>query len=132
MTANHSQRNGVSEPKTGHHNGSRSRVGASNGGPRRVRSGKESERNILQAVIRFGRDLPGRMNAQMKSHPTAALATVGGVSFAFGALVGSRFGRLALAAAIPFLVKRLFEGDLGREIGDYARGLADEAVAPAS
>jgi hypothetical protein len=63
----------------------------------------------------------------MKSHPTTVLAVVGGVSFGLGALLGSRLGRLALAAAIPLVVKRLLEGELGQGLAGYAEKLADDA-----
>jgi hypothetical protein len=63
----------------------------------------------------------------MKSHPTTVLAVVGGVSFGLGALLGSRLGRLALAAAIPLVVKRLLEGGLGQGLAGYAEKLADDA-----
>lgn len=132
MATNQSQRNGDSEPKTGNQSESRARAGASSGAVRRSRNGNESEKKIIETVVEFGRTLPRKVDTQLKRNPTATLATIGGVSFALGALLGSKFGRMALVAAVPFIVKRMFEGDFGRELGDYARGLVDDAVSPVS
>lgn len=59
----------------------------------------------------------------LQSHPSAALATVGVLSFALGAVVGSRIGRLVMMAAIPALVGRILQGEVGDRIGRYAESL---------
>src|SRR5271154_451856 len=50
-------------------------------------------------VVRAGRELPRRIEAELKSNPVGMMAAVGAGSFVLGALLGSKLGRLALAAA---------------------------------
>lgn len=79
----------------------------------------------LDRIIHLGRELPRRIEAQLARNPAGVIAAVGAGSFVLGALLGSKLGRLALAAAIPYAVERVFEGVLGEKLGEYARGLAD-------
>lgn len=116
MGTHQSHRNGAHASRAGHSNGSRAQHGRG-----------RAETTLLESLLRLGRDMPRRLDAQMKSHPTTVLAVVGGVSFGLGALLGSRLGRLALAAAIPLVVKRLLEGELGQGLAGYAEKLADDA-----
>jgi hypothetical protein len=73
-------------------------------------------------ISRLSRELPRRIERELKTNPTALVGAVAGASFLLGALVGSKIGRLAIAAAIPYAVKHLFEGD----VGNYVRGLLKE------
>jgi hypothetical protein len=106
-----------------HHNGARTtnHGHASKTDPRRSRGLRSQQR--LSQLIAFGRNLPNQIQAQYKTNPTLAVATIGGVAFALGALVGSKLGRLALAAAVPYAIKRVFEGDVGEDFGQFAREL---------
>jgi len=93
-------------------------------GSARVPNGHSSHEP--RRTFRIDRELPKRIGAQVKSHPATVLAGVGVGSFVLGALLGSRLGRVALAAAIPYAVGRVFEGVLGQKIADYARELTEE------
>jgi hypothetical protein len=97
-----------------HHNGTR---------PARAR-GAAQELHGTHVFARLTR-LPHDARSAMKDHPGTTLAAVAAGSFVLGALAGSTVGRLVLTAAAPFVVKRLLEGELGRDLGDYVRKLAD-------
>jgi hypothetical protein len=101
-----------------HHNGARGS---------RTTGSKQPRLERLRSVIVSARQLPESIQSQLKAHPAATLATIAGASFALGALAGSRLGRIAVAAAIPLVLKRVLEGDVGQEIAQYARGLFDAA-----
>ena len=77
----------------------------------------------VREIVRFARELPQSVQTQFKAHPAATVATIAGVSFVFGALAGSRLGRIAMAAAFPLVLKRVLEGEVGEEIARYVRGL---------
>jgi hypothetical protein len=66
----------------------------------------------------------------MRSHPPETVAAVGAVSFALGAVVGSKLGRLVLAVAIPLAIKSAFEGEVARELGKYAQGFIRNVQSP--
>ena len=60
----------------------------------------------LDDIVGFTRRLPREVQSAMKTHPAATLAAVAAGAFVLGALVGSPLGRLAMAAAVPVLVRR--------------------------
>jgi hypothetical protein len=74
-------------------------------------------------VLGFVRELPKTLGVQLRAHPPQTAMAIGAVSFALGAVLGSRLGRLVLAVAVPLAVKSAFEGEAARELGKYARGL---------
>jgi hypothetical protein len=78
----------------------------------------------LEQVINLARDLPHTLQTELRSNPMRVIATVGAGAFVMGALLGSRMGRLAIAAALPHVVERVFQGALG----DKIRSLAEEVT----
>jgi threonine/homoserine efflux transporter RhtA len=62
----------------------------------------------------------------MDAHPVAVLAAVSGASFLAGAVLGSRFGRAILLAAIPFALERLVASELAPRLWSYMEGLMRE------
>ena len=77
-------------------------------------------------IGRVGRELPRRIEAQMRSNPVAVIATVGAFAFTLGAVLGSRLGRVALAAALPLTIQRIFEGAFGEKLGELTRRLTED------
>jgi hypothetical protein len=77
--------------------------------------------------------LPKRVKARFEANPVSSVAAVAAGSFVLGTLLGSRLVRLALAAAIPLAVERLFQGAVGEKLVAYARtvtGGAERSAAP--
>jgi hypothetical protein len=117
------------ESKASHRNGSRAGHRTKGARSRFSRTKtKHADGAALDALVRLGRDFPGMIEAQLKTHPGVVLATVGGISFACGAALGSKLGRIAIAAAVPLALKRVFEGELGQEITQYTRELVEGAL----
>jgi hypothetical protein len=106
-----------------HHNGARSN-GTRNSRPA---GSKQPQLQRLRSIVVSASQLPEGVQAKLKAHPAATVATIAGASFVFGALAGSRLGRIAIAAAIPLVLKRIIEGDVGQEIAQYAKGLVNAA-----
>lgn len=71
--------------------------------------------------------LPKRVRTQFRDNPASVVAAVGAGSFVLGALVASRVGRIALAAAIPLALERLFKGAVGDKLVEYVKALGSEA-----
>jgi hypothetical protein len=115
--------NGKNHPHRSEHNGSR--VSQRPHSPETTkRTHRVDKRSLdLHQLIATGRDLPRQIVARLQANPAAAFATVGVGSFLLGALLSSRLGRLVLAAAVPYAITRVFESELGQEIGKYAEGL---------
>jgi hypothetical protein len=107
------KRKQAGRPSRARHGGSR--IQASTSGP---------------GIVRFARSLPKTIGVQMRAHPPETLAAFSAVSFAFGAVVGSRLGRLMLAVAIPLAIKSALEGEVARELGKYAQGFMRNVQAP--
>ncbi len=76
-----------------------------------------------KTVARMAKTAKKELKSQMEERPFATVAIVGGVTFALGALVGTRIGRLVIAAAVPLLVKRAFEGTLVADAEEFVRPL---------
>jgi hypothetical protein len=74
-------------------------------------------------VLEMGRGLPRKLHRNMDAHPVAILAAVGGASFLAGAVLGSRFGRALLLAAIPIALERLVASELAPRLWSYVEGL---------
>ena len=73
--------------------------------------GKESvasRATKLGDLSRAARDLPGRIEARLKSDPVGTLVAFGAGCFVLGALFGSRLGRLAIVTALPYAIERVF------------------------
>jgi hypothetical protein len=87
----------------------RSNGAASNG------HGNRHAQASLGEVLEMVRGLPRRLHSNMDVHPVAVLAAVGGASFLAGAVLGSRFGRAVLFAAIPIALERLVASELARD-----------------
>jgi hypothetical protein len=75
--------------------------------------------------IKTLRAFPQRLKASAQENPGAALIAVGAAGFVMGGLLGSRLGRLAIAASIPVVVSRVLDGSLAREMMRFATGIAD-------
>lgn len=86
---------------------------------------RAARRTRFENLAGFTRRLPREVQSAMKTHPAATLAAVAAGSFVLGALVGSPLGRLALAAAVPVLVRRAIDGDLRQGLSAFARALAE-------
>lgn len=67
--------------------------------------------------------LPKAVVERLKENPAAGFALVGAASFLLGGLLGSKLGRLALAAALPLVVVRMLEGRIGSEMMRYVEEL---------
>jgi hypothetical protein len=91
---------------------------------------KSRARASQPGIVGFVRDLPKTLGVQLRAHPSETAAAIGAVSFALGAVLGSRVGRLILAVAIPLALKSAFEGEAVHELGRYARGLIRGAQSP--
>jgi hypothetical protein len=95
--------------------------------PRRARSSTrphdEGTWNGLSDVVRAGRSLPRKVKREMALRPEVLLATVGGVSFLAGAVLGSRLGRALLAAAIPIGLERLVSSEIAPKLMKYAKDI---------
>jgi hypothetical protein len=95
--------------------------------PRRARSSArphdEGKWNGLSDVVRAGRSLPRKVKREMTLRPEVLLATVGGVSFLAGAVLGSRLGRALLAAAIPIGLERLVSSEIAPKLMKYAKDM---------
>jgi hypothetical protein len=77
----------------------------------------------LSDVVRAGRSLPRKVKREMALRPEVLLATVGGVSFLAGAVLGSRLGRALLAAAIPIGLERLVSSEIAPKLMKYAKDI---------
>jgi hypothetical protein len=82
----------------------------------------------IEAAIRLARQIPRQLDAQVRTRPVAALATVGGVSFVAGMFLGSRLGRAAFIAALGYGVKVLVDRDLVPELGRIAKKALTEGL----
>jgi hypothetical protein len=85
----------------------------------------EASWNGLSDVVRMGRSLPHRVKKEMSLRPEMLLATVGGVSFLAGAVLGSRLGRALLAAAIPIALERLVSSEVAPKLVKYAKEMLE-------
>jgi hypothetical protein len=85
----------------------------------------------LEDLDRLLGQLPQRVRREVATHPGTVLASVAGVAFLGGAVLGSRLGRAILAAAIPAVIERVIATELGprllrlaatawREVGEGA------------
>ncbi len=95
----------------------------------RPRAGKAKVAG-LKDLAGASRQLPRQIQAAMKTHPTATLAAVAAGSFVIGALAGSSLGRVALAAALPILLRRALEGDLKEGLSSFASSMLEGTAGP--
>lgn len=101
--------------------------GFDNGHVKRAEAGPRSGSASKRAKIReLTAEVPARLQAQFRENPVATIAAVGAGSFVLGALVGSKLGRIALAAAAPHVVERILQGALGDKIAAYAHTFVNE------
>jgi len=90
-----------------------------------------SQPEIAKArLLRVVRNLPRTIGIQLRTHPPETVAAIGAASFALGAVVGSRLGRLVLAVAIPIAVKSALEGEVVRKLEKYAQGFIRNVQSP--
>ena len=88
-------------------------------------AGRVSE-SIHAGAVRvrsLGRNLPDQLETALKNEPAAVLAGVAAGGFILGALFGSKLGRIALTAALPYAIKEALEGTLGQKLVESARNL---------
>jgi|SRR5580698_5999627 hypothetical protein len=83
-----------------------------------------------EGLLRVVRSLPRTIGVQLRTHPPETVAAIGVVSFALGAVVGSRLGRLLLAVAIPIAVKSALEGEVVHTLEKYAQGFIRSIESP--
>jgi len=109
----------------------------SSGSHRRSPSGKRTKKvrtakKRLGTLVRVGRTLPRMLELEYKAHPGVVLVATSAASFGLGALFGSKLGRLAVAASIPYAIRRIFESEIGEELGQIAREFIHEQEAALS
>jgi hypothetical protein len=75
--------------------------------------------------LKFLGSLPAKLQASAKESPRATIVAVGAVAFVFGAFVGSRLGRFALAASVPIVISRALDGTLSRDLMRWATGIPE-------
>jgi hypothetical protein len=75
----------------------------------RDRAANPTSEERTRAILRGMRQLPRRMEQELKTRPRVIVGAVGGVSFVLGVLVGSRMGRLFAAAALGCGAKAMFD-----------------------
>jgi hypothetical protein len=93
----------------------------------RISRPRAGRRAGLEHLMGASRRLPRQVQTAMKAHPAATLAAVAAGSFVLGALVGSPLGRLALAAAVPVLVRHAIDGDLRERLAALAKSMDEVA-----
>lgn len=91
--------------------------------------GMQTAKKKLGKLVHVGRLLPRTLELECKAHPGPVLISVGAASFALGAVFGSKLGRLAVAAALPFAIRKILEGEIGEELGQMARDFISEQEA---
>lgn len=91
--------------------------GAKNG----VKRAADDMPSSIKSMVEYGRDLPAKLEQQMKTRPNVVLAGIGGASFVLGAFFGTKLGRIAMVAAVGYGINRLIAGDVGREVGKYLK-----------
>jgi len=69
--------------------------------------------------------LRAKLQAGARENPRLTLVAVAAGAFALGGLLGSRLGRLALAASVPIVVSRLLDGTLSRNLMRWATGIPE-------
>jgi hypothetical protein len=100
---NRADKSHKSEAKRDHRGERPAKTGSARRGAKAVASAPT--RGPARGAVGFVRSLPKTIGAQLRAHPPEALAAVGAASFALGAVLGSRLGRLLLAVAVPFALK---------------------------
>jgi hypothetical protein len=83
---------------------------------------------ISSEVLRLGRDLPRTIRRELDVRPGVVLAAVAGGSFVVGAVLGSRIGRIALAALLPVGVQYLLRTQLGPALWERVVSLAEKTA----
>ncbi len=78
-----------------------------------------------KTVSRMAKNVKRELKKQMEERPFTTMAVASGVTFALGAVVGTRIGRLVVAAAVPMLIKRALEGTLMSDAERWLRPLTD-------
>lgn len=112
----------VSKPHGHNGAGPRARRAAAHH-PQQQTSPEQSLGDVVRRVKRARRELMNRMQAEMRTRPEMTLATVGGVSFIAGALLGNRLGRAIMYAVVPYAISRVVKGQLGPKLQEYIQEL---------
>jgi hypothetical protein len=119
MESTHRNHNG----KTVDNSATKKEHGARDASARSASRASRSQPEISkEGLLRVVRNLPRTSGVQLRTHPPETIAAIGAVSFALGAVVGSRLGRLVLAVVIPIAVKSALEGEAVRKLEKYAQG----------
>ena len=84
----------------------------------------------LASLVAYGRELPAKLEAQVKARPGAVILAASGGAFLLGAILGSKVGRIATTLAVGYGIHQLIESDLGREIGRFLKANVGEDVEP--
>ena len=78
------------------------------------------------SVVQSGRAVARALDEQVEKRPYVVIAVAAGAAFGFGALMGSRVGRLLTALCASYVMKELVRGELGQRVGAAVRnGIAD-------
>ncbi len=121
---NHSARIGGNSTAKGGHGGRESSARSAS------RASRSQPERSKEALVRVVRNLPKTIGVQLRTHPPETVAAIGALSFALGAIVGSRLGRLLLAVTIPIAVKSAFEGEVVHKLEKYAQGFVRNMQSP--
>jgi hypothetical protein len=85
----------------------------------------------VHAAWTLVRGLPRTFKTQMTNHPGAVVAGVAASAFLLGALLGSKVGRMMATAAVGYMLDRLVDGPVGRQLGRHAAELLKNAATTA-
>jgi hypothetical protein len=80
-------------------------------------------REPLRRFLRNASDLPGRLEAALRSRPVVTTIAIAGVAFVAGTITGSRVARAFLVAAAPVVAQRLLNGPLGDDLAGYVKSI---------
>jgi hypothetical protein len=84
------------------------------------------------SIIQTGSALIDAVKRQVEERPYVVIAVAGGAAFGFGALMGSRVGRLLTMLCASYAMKELARGEVGQRVANAVRkGLDDLTTADA-
>jgi hypothetical protein len=92
-----------------------------------IASGAESPRSI-DDLGRMARRAQRKVQRELQERPEVVLAAVAGASFIAGAAVGSRLGRLLLAALVPLGLQHVVATRLAPRLAAYVEQLMHDQV----
>jgi hypothetical protein len=83
---------------------------------------------VFKDALRAGRELPRIVRHELRDRPVLVIASVSGVFFLAGAVLGSRLGRAVVVALIPVGLQSVLKTEIGPRLRAYVRSLVDNAA----